>query len=195
MDQKQIELFIAEKTNEGMSLAAIQDALAAQGVKMRFAELRMLAAGIDSVLRKKEEEKQEAAAKAAAAKKQAPDAAPAAPAPSAQPEENPQESFGDGAFDGEAENDGNAEEAPEPPPAPASEPPAGNAPRGKTSVTLSPIQRPGFLASGSVTFGSGVTAEWFLDQTGRIGLENASGQPDREDIRDFQTELRKVFGA
>lgn len=193
MNQEQIKFFIAERTNEGMSLAAIQDALAEQGVKMRFAELRMLAAGIDSVLQKKAEEKREAEEKAAAdAKKQAPDGvsadAPGAPAPSAEQEEAPQE-----AFDDDADDAANADGAPVPPPAP--EPPAGNAPRGKTSVTVSPIQRPGFLASGSVTFGSGVTAEWFLDQTGRLGLDNASGQPDREDIRDFQTELRKVFGA
>ena len=38
---------------------------------------------------------------------------------------------------------------------------------GKTTVEVSPIARPGAVASGSVKFGSGVTAEWMLDQYGR----------------------------
>ena len=59
------------------------------------------------------------------------------------------------------------------------------------SVSVSPIQRPGFVVSGSVSFGSGVTADWYVDQTGRLGLDNASGQPDEQDIQEFQIELRK----
>ncbi len=162
MTQEEIKTFIADKTNEGLSLTAIQDALAAQGVKMRFMELRMLAAEIESVLlRKKETEKPAEAATAEKDTKKTEPADTPAPAESAAP-------------------------APE-----------GAAPglRGKTSVTLSPIQRPGYLASGTVTFGSGATAEWFLDQTGRLALDNASGQPDQEDIREFQLELRKALGA
>jgi len=187
MNQEEIKQFIAEKTIEGMPLDAIQDALAEQGVKMRFMELRMLAAGIDAVLEKKKSEKAEAEAKAAAeAQKKAQGEAPAkAPAPPMAPQP-PQEEV----FDDEGPAD---EPAPVPPMAPR--PPAGNAPRGKTTVTVSPIQRPGYLASGSVTFGSGVTAEWFLDQTGRLALDNPSGQPDQQDVREFQQELRKVFGA
>ena len=157
MTQEEIKQFIADKTAEGMSLTAIQDALSAQGVKIRFMELRLLAAEIESVLAKKEAEK----------------AAAETPAPT--PEEK------------------KAEEVPAAAPAdPAAPAPDGAAKvRGTTTITISPIQRPGFLVSGSVSFGSGVTADWYVDQTGRLGLDNASGQPDEQDIQEFQIELRK----
>ena len=89
-----------------------------------------------------------------------------------------------------------AEEAPAPAPAePAAPAPEGGAKvRGRTTVSVSPIQRPGFAMSGSVSFGSGVTADWYVDQTGRLGLDNASGQPDEQDIQEFQLELRKALG-
>ena len=89
-----------------------------------------------------------------------------------------------------------AEEAPASAPAePASPAPDGAAKvRGATTVSVSPIQRPGFAMSGSVSFGSGVTADWYVDQTGRLGLDNASGQPDEQDIQEFQIELRKALG-
>lgn len=155
MTQEEIKQFIADKTAEGMSLTAIQDALSAQGVKIRFMELRLLAAEIESVLAKKEADK----------------AAAEAPAP----------------------EEKKTEEAPAP--APAETAPDGAAKvRGATTVSVSPIQRPGFAMSGSVSFGSGVTADWYVDQTGRLGLDNASGQPDEQDIQEFQIELRKALG-
>ncbi|MBQ7400657.1 MAG: hypothetical protein IJW07_01310 [Lentisphaeria bacterium] len=158
MTQEEIKQFIADKTAEGMSLTAIQDALSAQGVKIRFMELRLLAAEIESVLAKKEADK----------------AAAEAPAP----------------------EEKKAEEAPAPAPAESAAPaPDGAAKvRGATTVSVSPIQRPGFAMSGSVSFGSGVTADWYVDQTGRLGLDNASGQPDEQDIQEFQIELRKALG-
>lgn len=158
MTQEEIKQFIADKTAAGMSLTAIQDALSAQGVKIRFMELRLLAAEIESVLEKKEAEK----------------AAATTPAP----------------------EEKKAEEAPASAPAePASPAPDGAAKvRGATTVSVSPIQRPGFAMSGSVSFGSGVTADWYVDQTGRLGLDNASGQPDEQDIQEFQIELRKALG-
>ena len=158
MTQEEIKQFIADKTAAGMSLTAIQDALSVQGVKIRFMELRLLAAEIESVLEKKEAEK----------------AAAATPAP----------------------EEKKAEEAPASAPAePASPAPDGAAKvRGATTVSVSPIQRPGFAMSGSVSFGSGVTADWYVDQTGRLGLDNASGQPDEQDIQEFQIELRKALG-
>ena len=158
MTQEEIKQFIADKTAEGMSLTAIQDALSAQGVKIRFMELRLLAAEIESVLAMKEAEK----------------AAAETPAP----------------------EEKKAEEVPAPAPAePAAPAPEGGAKvRGATTVSISPIQRPGFAMSGSVSFGSGVTADWYVDQTGRLGLDNASGQPDEQDIQEFQIELRKALG-
>ncbi|MBO7146930.1 MAG: hypothetical protein J6W81_04205 [Lentisphaeria bacterium] len=67
------------------------------------------------------------------------------------------------------------------------------APAGNTVVELSKIARPGAVASGSVKFGSGVTAEWILDQMGRLGLENSTGKPTEQDIQEFQVELQKLF--
>ena len=57
--------------------------------------------------------------------------------------------------------------------------------------------RPGTALSGSVKFASGSTADWYIDQTGRLGLENLVGnQPTQEDIQQFQVELEKaVYGG
>lgn len=159
MTQEEIKTFIANKTAEGLTLTAIQDALAAQGVKIRFMELRLLAAEIESVLAMKEAEKVAAEVPAEEKKEEAPAESASAPAPAAEP-----------AADGAAKV------------------------RGATTVSISPIQRPGFAMSGSVSFGSGVTADWYVDQNGRLGLDNASGQPDEQDIQEFQIELRKALG-
>ena len=64
---------------------------------------------------------------------------------------------------------------------------------GKTVVELSRLARPGAIAHGTVTFASGVTAEWLVDEMGRLGLDKVSGQPNENDIAEFQTELRKLF--
>ena len=88
MTQEEIKQFIADKTAEGMSLTAIQDALSAQGVKIRFMELRLLAAEIESVLAKKEAEKAAAETPAPEEKKveEVPAAAPAEPAAAPAPD-------------------------------------------------------------------------------------------------------------
>lgn len=65
---------------------------------------------------------------------------------------------------------------------------------GRTTVEVSPIARPGAVASGSVKFGSGVTAEWMLDQYGRLGLDKPTGKPTEQDIKEFQQELQKALG-
>lgn len=177
MDRNEIKDFIVEKTLEGMPMTAIQDALADAGVKIRFMELRLLAAECDAVLEKKRQEKAAAEAKAAAA------ANADAPAPAPAPVPAPA-----------APGPANSPDAPAPAPAPA---PEENAkPRGATTVTVSPIQRPGYLACGMVTFGSGSTAEWFLDQSGQLALDNVKGaDPDRQDQQEFVAELRKVLGG
>ncbi len=174
MDQKQIKEFIAQKVPEGYSLSKIQDMLKEQGVHITFMELRLLASEIEEQVWKKTEEKQTAAEPA---KEIAPAAEPAEEA-DAFPEEEPP--------------------APEAAPMQEPEPDAADqaapaAPRGKTTVELSKIARPGTAASGTVKFGSGVTAEWVIDQFGRLGLDKASGKPDQQDIREFQMELQKLF--
>ena len=69
--------------------------------------------------------------------------------------------------------------------------PAGAA--GKTVVELSKLARPGMMLSGTVKFASGSTAEWYVDNMGRLGLENLKGdKPTPEDIEAFQVELENV---
>ena len=68
---------------------------------------------------------------------------------------------------------------------------------GQTVVEISKLMRPGTALSGSVKFASGSTADWYIDQTGRLGLENLVGEkPTQEDIQQFQVELEKaVYGG
>ena len=164
MDQKQIKEFIAQKVPEGLSLSKIQDMLKAQGVHITFMELRLLASEIEEQVWKQNEKDEPAAP---------PEQAAAGPAEDEMP----------GAQD-------EAEPSPVPMAAPSDAPAA---PRGKTTVELSKIARPGAAASGSVKFGSGATAEWLIDQFGRLSLDNPSGKPDQQDIKEFQMELQKLF--
>jgi len=69
-----------------------------------------------------------------------------------------------------------------------------SAPPGKVSVTLDKVARPDALVSGQVTFSDGETAQWYLDQMGRLGL-NASKpgyKPSQEDLAEFQKELQSA---
>ncbi|HEU4679399.1 MAG TPA: hypothetical protein VFS35_07755, partial [Terrimicrobiaceae bacterium] len=81
----------------------------------------------------------------------------------------------------------------EPPPLPAQEKtPA--AISGKVSVTIDQITRPGAMISGRATFSDGQKAEWYLDQTGRLGLNPSTPgyRPSQQDVMDFQVELEKL---
>ncbi len=68
-----------------------------------------------------------------------------------------------------------------------------------TKIEISKIARPGMMFSGSVTLANGSTADWYLDNMGRLGVDNLQGdQPGQEDIEKFQMalqiELRKLMG-
>ena len=65
---------------------------------------------------------------------------------------------------------------------------------GRVHVSLSPVQRPGSVMSGTVTFSDGERAQWQLDQMGRLGLipERSGYRPSQEDVADFQTELQTL---
>jgi hypothetical protein len=65
---------------------------------------------------------------------------------------------------------------------------------GKVSVTIDQITRPGAMVSGRTTFSDGQTAEWYLDQTGRLGLNPSTPgyRPSQQDVMDFQIELEKL---
>jgi hypothetical protein len=81
----------------------------------------------------------------------------------------------------------------EPPPLPKPEKPGSSA-IGKVSVTIDQITRPGAMVSGRTTFSDGQTAEWYLDQTGRLGLNPSTPgyRPNQQDLMDFQVELEKL---
>src|SRR5580693_2508816 len=69
-------------------------------------------------------------------------------------------------------------------------PPAGG---GKVSVTVDQITRPGAIASGKVTFSDGQTADWYLDQTGRLGVvpKQQGYKPSAADLQHFQLALQQ----
>ncbi len=83
--------------------------------------------------------------------------------------------------------------APQPGTSPPAPPPAGGVP-----VTVDQLARPGAVVSGKVTFSDGNKAEWYLDQTGRLGLvpQQAGYRPPAADVQQFQmaleTELSKM---
>jgi hypothetical protein len=84
----------------------------------------------------------------------------------------------------------------EPPPAapqaavPSAEPSPAT---GKVSVTTDQLTRPGAVVSGKVTFSDGQTAEWYLDQTGRLGVvpKQQGYKPSAADVQQFQLALEK----
>jgi hypothetical protein len=65
---------------------------------------------------------------------------------------------------------------------------------GGVRVTMDSVTRPSALASGKVTFSDGATADWMLDEGGRLGLNPATPgyRPSEADILDFQRELQRV---
>jgi hypothetical protein len=64
---------------------------------------------------------------------------------------------------------------------------------GGVSVALDQVMRAGALASGKVTFSDKKTAEWYIDQMGRLGLvpKEQGYKPSEEDLMDFQAELQQ----
>jgi len=83
-----------------------------------------------------------------------------------------------------------------PAPAPTKEV-KGNAPadplKKGVSVSMDTLTKPGSLASGQVTFSDGNTADWYLDQMGRLGLvPKAEGyRPSAADVQEFQVALER----
>ena len=69
--------------------------------------------------------------------------------------------------------------------------PAAPAATGGVSVSVDQLARPGALVSGKVTFSDGVTAEWYLDQTGRLGVvpKQPGYKPPAADVPQFQMAL------
>jgi hypothetical protein len=66
---------------------------------------------------------------------------------------------------------------------------------GQVTATLSKVRRPGTVANGTVTFSDGITADWQLDEMGRLGLVpiQAGYRPSQTDIEAFQVEIEKLL--
>ena len=64
---------------------------------------------------------------------------------------------------------------------------------GKVSVVVDQITRPGAIVSGKVTFSDSQTADWYLDQTGRLGVvaKQQGYKPSAPDLQDFQIALQQ----
>lgn len=62
---------------------------------------------------------------------------------------------------------------------------------GKVSVTVDQLTRPGAVVSGKVVFSDNAKADWYFDQTGRLGLapESAGYRPPPADLQQFQMAL------
>ena len=64
---------------------------------------------------------------------------------------------------------------------------------GGVSVTVDQITRPGAVVSGKVTFSDGQTADWYLDQAGRLGVapKQQGYKPAAADVQQFQAALER----
>jgi hypothetical protein len=84
------------------------------------------------------------------------------------------------------------QEAEKPAEAPAGEEPVS---AGNVKVAVDQIARPGALVSGKVTFSDGKGADWFLDQTGRLGIvpPEKGYKPSPEDLEEFNIALQNEF--
>jgi hypothetical protein len=64
---------------------------------------------------------------------------------------------------------------------------------GNVSVSVDQITKPGALISGKVNFSDGQIADWYLDQSGRLGVvpKQAGYKPSAEDVKEFQLALQQ----
>jgi len=94
--------------------------------------------------------------------------------------------------------------AADPKPSPAENPPSTPGPDSQlepsadplkkgVSVVVDTLTKPGTLVSGKVTFTDGNLADWYLDQTGRLGLvpKTEGYRPSAADVQEFQVVLER----
>jgi hypothetical protein len=62
---------------------------------------------------------------------------------------------------------------------------------GGVSVSVDQLARPGAMVSGKVTFSDGNSADWYFDQSGRLGLvpQQPAYRPPPADLQQFQSAL------
>ena len=63
------------------------------------------------------------------------------------------------------------------------------------SVSVDQVTRPGSMVSGQVTFTDGMTAAWWVDQAGRMGVapRQKGYRPLESDLEAFQLELQRAL--
>jgi len=66
---------------------------------------------------------------------------------------------------------------------------------GGVQVDVDKVQRPGAVVSGNVTFSDGRTAQWQIDQMGRLGIvpPKEGYQPPESDLSEFQTKIQQAL--
>jgi len=71
--------------------------------------------------------------------------------------------------------------------------PADGTAGGKVSVSVDQIARPGTIVSGKVNFSDGQIADWYLDQSGRLGVvpKQTGYKPSAADVQEFQLALQQ----
>lgn len=62
----------------------------------------------------------------------------------------------------------------------------------KVTVSVDQLTRPGAIASGKVTFSDGQIGDWYLDQSGRLGVvpKQQGYKPSATDVQQFQAALQ-----
>lgn len=75
---------------------------------------------------------------------------------------------------------------------PAPEPESPSQGTARVAVTVDQLARPGAIVSGKVTFTDGNQADWYLDQTGRLGVipKQQGYKPSPGDVQQFQMALQ-----
>ena len=60
-------------------------------------------------------------------------------------------------------------------------------------MSVDRVTRPGAVVSGNVTFSDGKSAQWYLDQLGRLGMvpKEQGYRPSQNDLMGFQAQLQK----
>lgn len=155
---------IAQWVNDGLSLSDVQKRIVADfGIHMTYMEVRFLVDDLDLALKDKE---------------------PAKPAPEPATTGTAQPQTADAPPPGDF-----VDEAPVPAGL-APETPAG---AGRVRLTVEPIQKPGVLVGGSVTFSDGQSGVWQMDQYGQLGFvpPYPGYKPAPADVQQFQVELDK----
>ena len=75
----------------------------------------------------------------------------------------------------------------------AADAPASAPADGKPVVTLDELQIPGALLSGKVAFPGGAQGAWLIDNAGRFGWSELTGNPSPEELQAFQFELAQIL--